>query len=179
MGEDSKAFINEMQIDVSQKRVTKLIEAKKTIKEVIHYDPSEKSKYKTIVNMIDEVIVDELKVQENHINKTTNKVEVIINPKLKEHMKLALNSNSLEYDNRLSSDEAVNNLAKTFVQMKNILDRVAIEDCWYSKEFFEEVENALITMAVIKAFGISKKSERYLGAIRKVVIELRTAESKG
>ena len=64
MGEDSKAFINEMQIDVSQKRVTKLIEAKKTIKEVIHYDPSEKSKYKTIVNMIDEVIVDELKVQE-------------------------------------------------------------------------------------------------------------------
>lgn len=64
MEEASKAFINEMQIDVSQKRVTKLIEAKTTIKEVIHYDPSEKSKYKTIVNMIDEVIVDELKVQE-------------------------------------------------------------------------------------------------------------------
>lgn len=179
MEEDSKAFINEMQIDVSQKRVTKLIEAKTIIKGVIHYDPSEKSKYKTIVNMIDEVIVDELKVQENHINKPTNKVEVITNPKLKEHMKLALNSNSLEYDNRLSSDEAVNHLADTFIQMKNIMDRVAIEDCWYSKEFFEEVENALITMAVIKAFGISKKSERYLGAIRKVVIELRTAESKG
>jgi aspartate carbamoyltransferase regulatory subunit len=179
MGEDSKAFINEMQIDVSQKRVTKLIEAKKTIKEVIHYDPSEKSKYKTIVNMIDEVIVDELKVQANSIKQPTNKVEVITNPKLKEHMKLALNSNSLEYDNRLSSDEAVNHLADTFIQMKNIMDRVAIEDCWYSKEFFEEVENALITMAVIKAFGISKKSERYLGAIRKVVIELRTAESKG
>lgn len=179
MGEDSKAFINEMQIDVSQKRVTKLIEAKTIIKEVIHYDPSEKSKYKTIVNMIDEVIVDELKVQENHINKPTNKVEVITNPKLKEHMKLALNSNSLEYDNRLSSDEAVNHLADIFIQMKNIMDRVAIEDCWYSKEFFEEVENALITMAVIKAFGISKKSERYLGDIRKVVIELRTAESKG
>lgn len=53
-----------MQIDVSQKRVTKLIEAKTIIKEVIHYDPSEKSKYKTIVNMIDEVVVDELKVQE-------------------------------------------------------------------------------------------------------------------
>lgn len=179
MEKNSNALMNEMQIEVSQKRVTKLIEAKKTIKEVIHYDPSEKSKYKTIVNMIDEVIVDELKVQENHINKTTNKVEVITNPKLKEHMKLALNSNSLEYDNRLSSDEAVNHLADTFIQMKNIMDRVAIEDCWYSKEFFEEVENALITMAVIKAFGISKKAERYLGAIRKVVIELRTAESKG
>ena len=64
MGEDSKAFINEMQIDISQKRVTKLIEAKTIIKEVMHYDPSEKSKYKTIVNMIDEVVVDELKVQE-------------------------------------------------------------------------------------------------------------------
>lgn len=179
MEKNSNALMNEMQIEVSQKRITKLIEAKTTIKEVIHYDPSEKSKYKTIVNMIDEVIVDELKAQENHINKTINKVEVITNPKLKEHMKLALNSNSLEYDNRLSSDEAVNHLADTFIQMKNIMDRVAIEDCWYSKEFFEEVENALITMAVIKAFGISKKSERYLGAIRKVVIELRTAESKG
>lgn len=64
MEEASKAFINEIQIDVSQKRVTKLIEAKTIIKEVIHYDPSEKSKYKTIVNMIDEVVVDELKVQE-------------------------------------------------------------------------------------------------------------------
>lgn len=171
MKEESKAFINEMQIDVSQTRVTKLIEAKTIIKEVIHYDPSEKSKYKTIVNMIDEVIVDELKVQENHINKPTNKVEIITNPKLKEHMKLALNSNSLEYDNRLSSDEAVNHLADTFIQMKNIMDRVAIEDCWYSKEFFEEVENALITMAVIKAFGIRKKSERYLGVVRKVLRE--------
>lgn len=96
--------MKEMQIEVSQRRIVKLIEAKNLIKEVIHYDPSEKSKYKTIVNMIDEAIVDELKVQENHINKPTNKVEIIISPKLKEHMKLALNSNSLEYDNRLSSD---------------------------------------------------------------------------
>jgi len=80
MGEDSKAFINEMQIDVSQKRVTKLIEAKKTIKEVIHYDPIEKSKHRAIVNMIDEVIVDELKVQENTINELTNKIEININP---------------------------------------------------------------------------------------------------
>lgn len=171
MGEDYKAFMKEMQIDVSQKRITKLIEAKTTIKEVIHYNPGEKSKYKTIVNMIDEVIVDELKVQENHINKITNKVEVITNPKLKEHMKLALNTNSLEDDNRLSIDEAVDNLAKTFVQMKNIMDRVVIEDAWYTKAFWDEVENALITMAVIKAFGIGKKSERYLGVVKKVVRE--------
>ena len=136
MEKNSNALMNEMQIEVSQKRITKLIEAKNLIKEVIHYEPSEKSKYKTIVNMIDKVIVDELKVQENHINQPTNKVEVITNPKLKEHMKLGLNSNSLEYDNRLSSDEAVNHLADTFIQMKNIMDRVAIEDCWYSKEFF-------------------------------------------
>ena len=179
MGEDSKAFINEMQINVSQKRVTKLIEAKKTIKEVIHYDPSEKSKYKTIVNMIDEVIVDELKVQESAINKLTNKVEININSNLKEHMKLVLDRNSLEYDDRLSINEAVNNLAKTFIQIKNILDRVAIEDCWYTKAFGDEVENALITMAVIKAFGIGKKSERYLGVVKKVVRELKTAPSKG
>lgn len=169
MEKNSNALMNEIRKEVSQIRIVKLIEAKKIIKEVIHYDPSEKSKHRTIVNMIDEAIVDELKVQENHINKTTNKVEVITNPKLKEHMKLALNSNSLEYDNRLSSDEAVNHLADTFIQMKNIMDRVAIEDCWYSKAFLEEVENALITMAVIKAFGIGKQSERYLGVVKKVV----------
>lgn len=179
MEKNSNALMNEMRKEVSQRRIVKLIEAKILIKEVIHYDPCEKSKYKRIVNMIDEVIVDELKIQANPINKPTNKIEIISNPKLKEHMKLALDNNSLEHDNRLTIDEAVNHLADTFIQMKNIMDRVAIEDCWYSKEFFEEVENALITMAVIKAFGISKKSERYLGAIRKVVIELRTAESKG
>lgn len=121
------------------------------------------------------------------------KVEIKINPKLKEHMEkigdknqdllnaieaarsdgfnVVIDNNSLEYDNRLSIDEAVNHLADTFIQMKNILDRVAIEDCWYTKAFGEEVENALITMAVIKAFGISKKSERYLGAVKKVVRE--------
>ena len=57
-------FKHEMRIDVSQRRIVKLIEAKNLIKEVIHYDPSEKSKHKTIINMIDEAIVDELKVQE-------------------------------------------------------------------------------------------------------------------
>ena len=35
MGEDYKEFMKEMQIEVSQKRITKLIEAKTTIKEVI------------------------------------------------------------------------------------------------------------------------------------------------
>lgn len=64
MNEQGKEFIHEMRIEVSQKRIVKLIEAKNTIREVIHYDPIEKSKYKTIVNLIDEVIVDELKDQE-------------------------------------------------------------------------------------------------------------------
>jgi hypothetical protein len=171
MEKNSNALMNEMRKEVSQRRIVKLIEAKNLIKEVIHYDPCEKSKYKTIVNMIDEVIVDELKVQENTINQPTNKVEIIINPKLREHMKLALDSNALENDHRLSIDEAVNNLTKTFIQMKNIMDRVAIEDCWYSKAFLEEVENALITMAVIKAFGVGKKSERYLGVVKKIARE--------
>lgn len=171
MEKNSNALMNEMQKEVSQRRIVKLIEAKRIIKEVIHYDPSEKSKHKTIVNMIDEVIVDELKVQENLINKPTNKVEIIINPKLKEHMKLALDSNSLEHDNRLTIDEAVNNLSNTFIQMKSIMDRVAIEDAWYTKTFGDEVESALITMAVIKAFGIGKQSERYLGVVKKVVRE--------
>lgn len=173
MEKNGNALMNEMRKEVSQRRIVKLIEAKNLIKEVIHYDPCEKSKYKTIVNMIDEVIVDELKVQENTINQPTNKVEIIINPKLREHMKLALDSNSLEHDNRLTIDKAVNNLTKTFIQMKNIMDRVAIEDCWYSKAFLEEVENALITMAVIKAFGIGKQSERYLGIVKKVVRGLK------
>ena len=179
MEKNGNALMNEMQKEVSQRRIVKLIEAKNLIKEVIHYDPCEKSKYKTIVNMIDEVIVDELKVQENTINQPTNKVEIIINPKLRKHMKLALDSNSLEHDNRLTIDEAVNNLTKIFIQMKNTMDRVAIEDAWYTKAFWDEVENALITMAVIKAFGIGKKSEHYLGVVKKVVRELNTAPSKG
>lgn len=171
MEKNGNALMNEMRKEVSQRRIVKLIEAKNLIKEVIHYDPCEKSKYKTIVNMIDEVIVDELKVQENTINQPTNKVEIIINPKLREHMKLALDSNSLEHDNRLTIDEAVNNLTKTFIQMKSIMDRVVIEDAWYTKVFGDEVENALITMAVIKAFGIGKKSEHYLGVVKKVLRE--------
>ena len=123
------------------------------------------------------------------------KLEIKINPKLKAHMEkigdknqellnaieaarsdgfnVVIDKNSLENDNRLSIDEAVNNLAKTFIQMKNTMDRVAIEDCWYSKAFLEEVENALITMAVIKAFGVGKKSERYLGVVKKVVRGLK------
>lgn len=129
------------------------------------------------------------------------KVEIKINPKLKEHMEkigeknqnllnaieaaksdgfnIVIDRNSLENDNRLSVDEAVNNLANTFIQMKSIMDRVAIEDAWYTKAFGDEVENALITMAVIKAFGIGKKSERYLGVVKKVVRELKIAPSKG
>ncbi len=123
--------------------------------------------------MIDEAIVDELKVQENHINKTTNKVEVITNPKLKEHMKLALNSNSLEYDNRLSSDEAVNHLADTFIQMKNIMDRVAIEDCWYSKEFLGRSRKCHYNNGCNKGIWSWEKSERYLGVVKKVVRGLK------
>lgn len=129
------------------------------------------------------------------------KLEIKINPKLKEHMEkigdknqdllnaieaarsdgfnVVIDRNSLDHDNRLSVDEAVNNLANTFVQMQSIMDRVAIKDAWYTKAFGDEVENALITMAVIKAFGIGKKSERYLGVVKKVVRELNTAPSKG
>lgn len=123
------------------------------------------------------------------------KVEIKINPKLKEHMEkigdknqdllnaieaaqsdgfnVVIDNSFLENDNRLTIDEAVNNLANTFVQMKSIMDRVAIEDCWYTKAFGDEVENALITMAVIKAFGVGKKSERYLGVVKKVVRGLK------
>ena len=129
------------------------------------------------------------------------KVEIKINPKLKEHMEkigdknqdllnaieaaqsdgfnVVIDNNLLENDNRLTIDEAVNNLANTFVQMKSIMDRVAIKDAWYTKAFGDEVENALITMAVIKAFGIGKQSEHYLGVVKKVVRELKTAPSKG
>lgn len=129
------------------------------------------------------------------------KVEIKINPKLKAHMEkireknqnllnaieaaqsdgfnVVIDSNLVENDNRLTIDEAVNHLADTFIQMKNIMDRVAIEDAWYMKAFGDEVENALITMAVIKAFGIGKQSEHYLGVVKKVVRELKTTLSKG
>lgn len=124
-------------------------------------------------------LVDAIKLARNdgyNLTVDISKLETKEEKKIKD-LKQPMNSGQLyevrEYDNRLSSDEAVNHLADTFIQMKNIMDRVAIEDCWYSKEFFEEVENALITMAVIKAFGIGKKSERYLGVVKKVVRGLK------
>lgn len=64
MEKNGNALMNEMRKEVSQIRIIKLIEAKNLIKEVIHYDPCKNSKHKTIINMIDEAIVDELKVQE-------------------------------------------------------------------------------------------------------------------
>ena len=64
MEKNSNSLMNEMRKEVSQRRIVKLIEAKNLIKEVIHYDSSKKSKHNTIINMIDEAIVDELKVQE-------------------------------------------------------------------------------------------------------------------
>ena len=79
----------------------------------------------------------------------------------------------------LCVNEAINKLAGTFTQMKQTLDSVEIHEPFYSKEFGEEVENAIITVAVIKAFGIGKRSERYLGVVKKVVRELNNAPSKG
>ena len=69
----------------------------------------------------------------------------------------------------LCVNEAINKLAGTFTQIQQTLDSIEIHDAGYSKEFWEEVENALITVAVIKAFGIGKKSKRYLGVVKKVV----------
>ena len=79
----------------------------------------------------------------------------------------------------LCVNEVLNKLADTFTQMHQTLYSVEIHDAGYSKEFREEVENALITVAVIKAFGIGKQAERYLGVVKKVVRELNTAPSKG
>ena len=79
----------------------------------------------------------------------------------------------------LCVNEVLNKLADTFTQMHQTLYSVEIHDAGYSKEFREEVENALITVAVIRAFGIGKQAERYLGVVKKVVRELNTAPSKG
>ncbi|MDU4103979.1 hypothetical protein [Veillonella sp.] len=117
-----------------------------------------------------------------HTEKIGNKNQGLLNTieaARSDGFNVVIDKNSLEKDNRLSIDEAVNNLTKTFIQMKNIMDRVVIKDAWYTKAFGDEVENALITMAVIKAFGIGKKSEHYLGVVKKVVRELNTAPSKG
>ena len=79
----------------------------------------------------------------------------------------------------LTIDEAVNLLSNKFIEVKDILDHISIKDIRYSKYFISNIENALITVAVIKAFGISGKSENYLVAVKNVVTELRTADSKG
>ena len=181
MEKNSNGLMNEMRIEVSQRRIVKLIEAKNIIKEVIHYDPIEKSKYKTIVNMIDEAIVDELKVQENIINKPTNKIENITNPKLKEHMKNIGNKNQdllnaikaarsegfIDKDQVLTIDEAIKLMTGKVKEINDIWERVEIKDGFYSDEFHYDIRRALITIAVIRALGIGKDAERYLGAVVK------------
>ena len=79
----------------------------------------------------------------------------------------------------ISVDEAIEELSECFKNMNSILDRVQIKDAKYSKHFDDNVRNALITVAMIKAFGISGKAENYLVAVKNVVTELRTADSKG
>ena len=79
----------------------------------------------------------------------------------------------------ISIDEALILMTEKIIDIEQVMNSIRIKDAKYSKEFWEEIQNALITLAVIKALGIGKKSEFYLGVIRKVVIELRTAESKG
>lgn len=79
----------------------------------------------------------------------------------------------------ISIDEALILMSEKINDIEQVMNRIQIKDARYSKEFLKEIQNAFITLAVIKAFGIGEKSEFYLGAIKKVVIELRTAESKG
>ena len=147
MEKNSNALMNEIRKEVSQIRIVKLIEAKKIIKEVIHYDPIEKSKYKTIVNMIDEVIADELKVQKN----TLDVVEAARG----------------DGYNVLTIDEAIKLMTGKVKEINDIWERVEIKDGFYSNEFHYDIRRALITIAVIRALGIGKDAERYLGAVVK------------
>lgn len=78
----------------------------------------------------------------------------------------------------ISVDEAIEELSECFKNMNSILDRVQIKDAKYSKHFDDNVRNALITVAMIKAFGMCGKAECYLLAVKNVVTELTTAESK-
>lgn len=85
----------------------------------------------------------------------------------------------MRMDRVISVDEAIDELSECFKNMNSILDRVQIKDAKYSKYFDDNVRNALITVAMIKAFGMSGKAECYLLAVKNVVTELTTAESKG
>ncbi|WP_273420253.1 hypothetical protein [Veillonella caviae] len=78
-----------------------------------------------------------------------------------------------------SIDEAIEFLTFKIKEIDELLPLIQIEDPRYSKKFWEEVKNALITISVIKAFGIGHKAELYLEPIKKLVTELTIADNNG
>ncbi len=71
----------------------------------------------------------------------------------------------------LSVDEAIEELSECFKNMNSILDRVQIKDAKYSKHFDDNVRNALITVAMIKACGMCGKAECYVHIVQNIEVE--------
>lgn len=72
----------------------------------------------------------------------------------------------------LSVDEGLKKLTACFKEVHSILNRIIIKDANYSPDFIQHINNALITVAVIKALGISGKVERYLEVVKKLTNEV-------
>lgn len=76
----------------------------------------------------------------------------------------------------LSTDEVIEILTRKIQEMNGIIDRLEIKDVSYSNKSFNEVKQALITVAVIRACeGLGCDAESYLGAVRNAVTDERTA----
>lgn len=70
-------------------------------------------------------------------------------------------------DQVLTIDEAIKLMTDKVKEINDIWERVEIKDGFYSDEFYYDTRRALITIAVIRALGIGKDAERYLGAVVK------------
>lgn len=78
----------------------------------------------------------------------------------------------------LSVDEGLKKLTACFKEVHSILNRISIKDANYSPYFIKQMNNAFITVAMIKALGIGEEAEHYLDAVKKLTTDWMTADSK-
>lgn len=78
----------------------------------------------------------------------------------------------------LSVDEGLKKLTACFKEVHSILNRISIKDANYSPYFIKQMNNAFITVAMIKALGIGEEAENYLDAVKKLTTDWMTADSK-
>lgn len=76
---------------------------------------------------------------------------------------------SIRSEDVISVDEGLEKLTICFREVQSILNRISIKDANYSPYFIKNVEEAIITIAMIEASGIGGVVEKYLDTIKQIM----------